>query len=182
MPAFSPRGPRPGRLLGLYALATMDREGSVYGYALADRIAERTGGTWRPGPGAVYPALEALVRRRLARATVQGRRRFYRTTAQGRRTLRGIRRQMLWRRPLGPDLGLLWSEIAGEDDFGRFQLNHLESHLERIEEYLARSDTPPARRASLRREVLRRLRRAERRIAPGTVPPGTRGPVPREVA
>ncbi len=55
------------RLVGLYALATMEREGVVHGYLLSQRISERTDGAWRPGPGAVYPSLSALVERGWAR-------------------------------------------------------------------------------------------------------------------
>jgi DNA-binding PadR family transcriptional regulator len=73
--AAGPRGPRPGRLLGLYALAVMERDGPIYGYSLADRVAERTDGGWRPGAGAIYPALQVLVTRGMARSSRDGRRR-----------------------------------------------------------------------------------------------------------
>ncbi len=162
----------PGRILGLYALSVMDREGGLYGYALADRIAQRTGGAWRPGPGAIYPALESLTRRHLARADRIGRRRIYDVTPQGRTFLRHLRRQMAGRMRAGPELGLLWSEIAGHEDPGAFLLERLTLHLDRIADYLSRSDPTPARREALRSEVLRELERARGRL---TV---TENPVP----
>ncbi len=159
-----PRMPMPGRILGLYALSVMEREGALYGYALAERVAQRTAGSWRPGPGAIYPALESLARRRLAQASREGRRRVYRVTPEGRRFLRHLRRQMLWRTRAGPELGMLWSEVAGHADPGGFLVDRLQSHLERILDYLGRETASPARRAALRADVRGQLEHALERI------------------
>lgn len=35
----------PARLIGLYALRCMEKDGAVYGYSLAEQIAERTDGS-----------------------------------------------------------------------------------------------------------------------------------------
>jgi DNA-binding PadR family transcriptional regulator len=164
-------GPPPGRVLGLYALSAMDRDGRLYGYELAERIAARTEGTWHPGPGAIYPALGALVTRGLARSRVEGRRRVYRITPRGRSLLRGIRRQMLWRTRGGPDLGLLWSEIAGRDDPGQFRFERLQHQLESMSDYLARAGTSERDLGLLRasiHEVLRRIDRELQRNGPMT--------------
>ena len=160
MTPAAPRGPLPSRILGLYALAVMEREGDLYGYALADRIAERTDGSWRPGPGAVYPALDSLVRRRLARSSVRGRRRIYRSTPSGRSFLREVRRRMQARARGGPDLGPLWAEIAGADDPGPFLLDRLRTQLDGMVRLLARRgpDTPGV-------EELRRAVRSELEVA-----------------
>ena len=62
MAPWPPYGPSlRRRLVGLYALTVMEREGPVHGYGISERIAERTDGAWRPGPGAVYPSLQKLV-------------------------------------------------------------------------------------------------------------------------
>ncbi len=178
----SPRGlpgPRPGRLLALYALSVMERDGPIYGYSLADRIAERTDGGWRPGPGAIYPALQSLVRRKLARASSDGRRRVYRISPAGRSLLRRVRRQWTGLGRAGPDLGRLWSEIAGVSDPGQHLLGHLRRHLEGLATYLERDPQARAGRGSLRDQVLSELRATESRLdalAPGDRPrrPGAR--------
>ena len=36
------------------------REGPMHGFEIMEEVTARTGGMWRPGPGAVYPALLAL--------------------------------------------------------------------------------------------------------------------------
>jgi DNA-binding PadR family transcriptional regulator len=150
-------GPRPGRLLGLYALSVMERDGPVYGYSLAERVSDQTDGAWRPGAGAVYPALQTLVSRGWARAAVDGRRRVYAITPQGRASLDRIRREWIARRRTGPDLGMIWSEIVGGGDPGQHLLGHLHHHLEGIATYLERDPLMRAGGSLLRDQVLREL-------------------------
>jgi DNA-binding PadR family transcriptional regulator len=159
------RGPRPGRLLGLYALSVMERDGPVYGYSLADRISDRTDGAWRPGAGAIYPALQSLVTKGFARATLDGRRRVYSATPSGRAFLERVRRNWMGAGRTGPDLGILWSEIAGEGDPGQHLLQHLRRHLESATTYLERDPEMRAGRGSLREQVLSELRVTEARLA-----------------
>ncbi|MGA8302978.1 MAG: PadR family transcriptional regulator [Thermoplasmata archaeon] len=159
------RGPRPGRLLGLYALSVMGRDGPIYGYLLADRISDRTDGAWRPGAGAIYPALQSLVTKGFARVTRDGRRRLYSATPQGRAFLRRVRRGWMGGARAGPELGLLWSEIAGDGDPGQHLLRHLRHHLEGIVAYLDRDPRMLAGSGSLRDQVLAELRVTEARLA-----------------
>lgn len=159
------RGPRPGRLLGLYALAVMERIGPVYGYSLADRISDRTDGAWRPGAGAIYPALQSLVQRKLARVTSEGRRRVYRVTPSGRAFLKRVRRNWMGVGRTGPDLGMLWSEIAGEGDPGSHLLQHLRRHLEGITSHLDRDPGMRAGRGTLRDQVAAELHVTMTRLA-----------------
>ena len=152
--------PMHGRILGLYALSVMEAEGSLYGYRLADRIADRTEGGWRPGAGAVYPALESLTRRNLARVTTEGRRRVYRITPRGRSVLRQIRRNLSWRTRGAPDLSMLWSEVVGTDDVGTFLLLRLRRSLDAIDAALgtqARSGSSTLGVRSLRANVIAEL-------------------------
>lgn len=158
------RGPRPGRLLGLYALSVMERDGPIYGYSLADRISDRTDGAWRPGAGAIYPALQALVQRGVARAALDGRRRVYRITPAGRLLLRRVRRNWMGAGTSGPDLGMLWSEIAGEGDPGQHILQHLRRHLETATTYLERDPEMRTGSGTLRAQVLSELRVTESRL------------------
>lgn len=161
------RRPSPARVLGLYALSVMEREDHLYGYELAERISERTGGSWKPGPGAVYPALSSLVRRGLARPSAEGRRRVYRITPEGRELLQGVRRGMLWRARGGPDIGIIWSEIAGRDDPGTFMVERLETQLVRVTEYLSNTPNSRSKVDALRRRVLQQLRLTDLRISGG---------------
>jgi len=164
MPATPIKRPMPGRVLWLYALATLEREGTVYGYALADRIAERTEGAWRPGAGAVYPALQSLVRRGVAREHKAGVRRVYTITPQGRAVLRRIRTQMAGPGPGAPDLSLLWAEIAGVPDPGTHILGRLHRQLESLDALLARQPDAQVGRRSVREAASEELRSALRRL------------------
>ena len=157
----------PGRILGLYALTVMEREGSLHGYALAERISERTRGTWRPGAGAIYPALESLSRRRLARVTRDGARRVYHITTEGKRLLRTVRRRMAWRLRGGLELGFLWSEIGGVTDPAEYLLRRLDTNLDAVFDFLVRGAQTPAGQEHFRREVRSRIEAAAVRLEGG---------------
>ncbi len=58
-------------------------EGPSNGYGVIKTIAERTGGTWRPSPGSVYPTLQQLVDEELIEARGEGRRTEYALTEAG---------------------------------------------------------------------------------------------------
>ena len=55
-------------------------EGASNGYNVIKTIAERSGGTWRPSPGSVYPTLQQLVDEELIEAVGEGRRTEYQLT------------------------------------------------------------------------------------------------------
>ena len=149
----------------------------MYGYALAERIAERTEGAWRPGAGAIYPSLQSLVRRGAARVRKEGRRRVYVITPHGRSVLRRIRRQMAGPGPGAPDLSLLWAEIAGAPDAGQHVLRRLHRQLENLDALLARQPDARAGTRSLRIAAVEELAAALRRLEinpPRRVPGGRR--------
>ncbi len=154
-------GPRPGRVLGLYALSVMQRDGPVYGYQLAERISERTDGAWRPGAGAIYPALNSLVERGLARSVLARGRRMYSITPAGRSFLRRIRKDWMGGARSGPDLSRLWAEISGTGDAAQHVLHHVRRHLESLAAMVERAEDP-----SLGPQVMAELRVAESRLAP----------------
>ncbi len=164
MAASRPPGPVPGRILGFYALSVMAAEGPLYGYMLADRIAARTDGAWRPGAGAIYPALDSLTQRKLARVSSEGRRRVYRITPRGRDTLRDVRRNLSWRARGGPDLARLWAEIAGPEDPDQFLVDTFRRRLDGIVTYLTRETREPRRARELRAQLRTELVRAEGRL------------------
>jgi DNA-binding PadR family transcriptional regulator len=167
-PAFS------GRLLSMYALSVMAREGPIHGYQLAQRIAERTQGSWRPGAGAIYPALNRLTERGFATPRAVGPRRTYSITPRGRRFLGGMVDRVNGSRGSVPDTTVLWMEIVGEGDRGRYVLRNVRTQLERAERYaemVAGTDLGRAFDRELGDELRRlesRLREHVRRRAPRT--------------
>jgi DNA-binding PadR family transcriptional regulator len=158
----------------------MDRDGPVYGYQLADRIAARTDGAWRPGAGAIYPALASLAERGLARSVPSARRRTYAITPRGRAFLSRIRRDWNAAGGTGPDLSRLWAEISGAGDTGQHLLRHLRRHLDGIATLLERDPGMVAGGAGFREQVLAELRVSETRLA--ALAPGGRSPRPRRRA
>jgi DNA-binding PadR family transcriptional regulator len=168
MPRSTPPHGRPGRLLGIYALSVMAREGPIHGYQLSQRISERTQGSWQPGAGAIYPALKRLTERGFATAREEGSRNRYSITAKGRLFLRHMVQRVSGARESVPDTTVLWMEIVGEGDQGRYVLRHLRTHLDQAERYAEKvAGTPTGRefRKDLAAEFARldgRLRRLSR--------------------
>jgi DNA-binding PadR family transcriptional regulator len=78
------RGPRARRGDVRAALLLLLDEEPRNGYQLIQLIEERTGGVWRPSPGAVYPALQQLEDEGLVRAEESEGRRVFRLTDEGR--------------------------------------------------------------------------------------------------
>ena len=67
-----PRGPKAGRGDVRAAILALLREGPRNGYQIMSEIEERSGGAWRPSPGAVYPALQQLADEGLIEAEESG--------------------------------------------------------------------------------------------------------------
>ncbi|MCI4361722.1 MAG: PadR family transcriptional regulator [Thermoplasmata archaeon] len=151
------------RLVGLYALTVMDREGPLHGYGLSERIAERTEGAWRPGPGSVYPSLRKLVEHGLALRSERGRRRLYTITPAGRTFLRGLRRPTGESRRTRPDLSALWAEVFGASNVEAFRLERLRRSLSAMEAQIAHA-SGSVEGASLRSVVLAELTASASRI------------------
>jgi PadR family transcriptional regulator PadR len=64
------------------------RDGELYGYEIAQRIRERSGGAFAPSEGSLYPALHSLEAEGALQATWREsdkgpRRRYYRITPKG---------------------------------------------------------------------------------------------------
>src|SRR5690348_13828148 len=82
-----PRGPKAGRGDVRAAILALLREGPRNGYQIMSEIEERSGGAWRPSPGAVYPALQQLADEGLIEAEESAGRRAFSLTDEGRRYL-----------------------------------------------------------------------------------------------
>ena len=83
-PPAPPRGPKAGRGDVRAAILALLREGPRNGYQIMSDIEERSGGAWRPSPGAVYPALSQLADEGLIEGEESGGRRTYALTEAGR--------------------------------------------------------------------------------------------------
>ncbi len=84
-PPDPPRGPKAGRGDVRAAILALLREGPRNGYQIMSEVEERSGGAWRPSPGAVYPALQQLADEGLIEAEESGGRRTFSLTGEGRR-------------------------------------------------------------------------------------------------
>jgi DNA-binding PadR family transcriptional regulator len=83
-PPGPPRGPKAGRGDVRAAILALLREGPRNGYQIMTEIEERSGGAWRPSPGAVYPALSQLADEGLIAGEESGGRRTFALTEAGR--------------------------------------------------------------------------------------------------
>ncbi len=83
-PPPGPRGQKAGRGDVRAAILALLREGPRNGYQIMSEIEERSGGAWRPSPGAVYPALAQLADEGLIVGEESGGRRTFRLTDAGR--------------------------------------------------------------------------------------------------
>jgi DNA-binding PadR family transcriptional regulator len=89
-PGFGPRGfmpPGPHRKRrGDVRLAILSLLGEApsNGYAIIKGIGERSGGTWTPSPGSVYPTLQQLVDEELIEPIGEGKRTEFQLTDAGR--------------------------------------------------------------------------------------------------
>jgi DNA-binding PadR family transcriptional regulator len=66
-------------------------ERPMHGYDLITELEARSGGRWKPSPGAIYPALGKLEERGLITATEAGERKQYELTDEGRQVAATLR-------------------------------------------------------------------------------------------
>ena len=84
-PGFGGRGPgrRAGRGDIRAAILLLLNEQPMHGYQLIQEIGQRSGGQWRPSPGAIYPALNLLEDEGLVAITAESGRKMARLTEAG---------------------------------------------------------------------------------------------------
>ena len=87
-PPGPPRGRKAGRGDVRAAILALLQEGPRTGYQIMSDIDERSGGAWRPSPGAVYPALSQLADEGLIAGDESGGKRMYSLTEAGREYVR----------------------------------------------------------------------------------------------
>lgn len=67
------------------AIFTLLNERPMHGYELITELEQRSGGRWKPSPGAVYPALGKLEHGGLVTSKEEDGKRLYELTEEGRR-------------------------------------------------------------------------------------------------
>lgn len=77
-------GMRMGRGDVRAAVLALLAEGPMHGYQIIHEIEERSGGTWKPSPGSVYPTLQLLADEGLITAEENNGRKTYSLTDEGR--------------------------------------------------------------------------------------------------
>jgi DNA-binding PadR family transcriptional regulator len=82
---FGPRGPQRKRRGDVrLAILSLLSDAPSNGYGLIKGIGERSGGTWTPSPGSVYPTLQQLVDEELIEPVGEGKRTEFQLTESGR--------------------------------------------------------------------------------------------------
>lgn len=66
------------------AVLALLAEAPMHGYQIIHEIEQRSGGSWKPSPGSVYPTLQLLADEGLIQAEEAGGRKTYSLTAEGR--------------------------------------------------------------------------------------------------
>lgn len=77
-------GPRMGRGDVRATVLALLAEKPMHGYQIIHEIEERSGGTWKPSPGSVYPTLQLLADEGLVQAEESDGRKTYSLTDEGR--------------------------------------------------------------------------------------------------
>jgi DNA-binding PadR family transcriptional regulator len=66
------------------ALLAVLAEGPGHGYDVMQKLEDKSGGSWRPSPGSVYPTLQLLEDEGLVRSTERDGKRVFEITESGR--------------------------------------------------------------------------------------------------
>jgi DNA-binding PadR family transcriptional regulator len=62
-------------------------ESPMHGYQIIQELTERSGGAWNPGPGSVYPTLQAMEEQDLVTSEMAGSKRVFSLTDAGRKVV-----------------------------------------------------------------------------------------------
>ena len=132
----------------------------MHGYQMMQEIGKRSGGSWKPSPGSVYPTLQQLEDEGLIRAQDQDGRRVYGLTDEGRRVAA----------ERAEEFASLWEGVAPDEK--DVQLGDLVFQVGAAFVQVARTGTPEQMAEA--RKVLARTRADLYRIL-GQDPDGTQG-------
>jgi len=123
----APRG-----LLHFYALLSIARK-PMHGYDLMKEIELKTEGAWRPGPGAVYPVLQKLVKQGYIAAKRKSGNGpthvLYEITTSGLRNIASAKKAMRSSTERLNLMSSLFIDLMEPDDLVRFILNAVELQI-----------------------------------------------------
>src|SRR3954467_9948245 len=126
------------------ALALLS-ERPMHGYEMIQELEERTGGVWRPSPGAVYPALQLLEDQGLVTADAEAGKRLFSLTDAGR----GEAAKAGERTP--------WDDVTAGIDPAQFKLRDALAPIALAAQQVAMAGTPTQLAAAV--EILAETRR-----------------------
>ena len=152
------RGRRAGRGDVRAAVLILLAEEPMHGYQLIQRIGEKSGGVWRPSPGAIYPALNLLQDEGLVELSEDGGRRLASLTEAGRTYVTEH----------ADELGEPWSDASTGGRRGGFELREAGGALAQAIAQVAR--TGDATQVAAAVDVLARARREVYLILAGEAP------------
>ena len=89
-------GARAGRGEVRSAILALLAERPMHGYQIIREIEERSGGTWKPSAGSVYPTLQLLADEGIIRAEESNGRKIYSLTEAGREEVAGAGMSAPW--------------------------------------------------------------------------------------
>ncbi|WP_255771233.1 PadR family transcriptional regulator [Pseudarthrobacter sulfonivorans] len=89
-------GTRAGRGEVRSAILALLAERPMHGYQMISEIEDRSGGSWKPSAGSVYPTLQLLVDEGLISAEESNGRKTYSLTETGREEVAGADASALW--------------------------------------------------------------------------------------
>jgi len=103
---FGPRGFGPGRHMGMGkqarrgdvqpAVVALLKEQSMHGYQIIQELGDRSGGSWNPSPGSIYPTLQVLEDQGMVTSERVGGKRVYSLTESGREYAESLPEQAPW--------------------------------------------------------------------------------------
>lgn len=113
-------------------ILTMAKDGPIYGNQVANLIAERTEGTWKPSPGSIYPALKRLEHRGFIKKHEESGKVMYSITEKGTVLISKIKERHFERLPVAKLMGRLWIDVLNPEEMTRFMLSsakHMNAYL-----------------------------------------------------
>jgi DNA-binding PadR family transcriptional regulator len=158
---FGPRGRKARRGDVRTAALLLLAEEPRNGYQIMQELQQRSGGTWRPSPGAVYPALQQLEDEGLIRSEERDGRKLYDLTDEGRRYVE----------QRGEDQPAPWDEMAGGVSEDAWALMHTAREVGMAMMQVMRTGSE-AQRAEAQRILANTRRDLYRLLADGDPAPG----------
>ncbi len=116
----------------MYMLSLLSHEPQT-GYSIMQTIYERTNGTWRPGPGTIYPQLRRLAKDGLAKPTEQSNdstRTPYSLTEKGKSELQEMQKMLSARGTEGQAMLSVFSDLLPNSYYVPFFLKHFDVEME----------------------------------------------------